>query len=525
MPLLGHRKPSVAVVGSGLAGLTAAYLLSSSGARTGLTFDVHIFEKAAALGMDAQSISVRADGHCERRIDVPMRSFQGGYYKQLIALYRHLGVNFRHANFSYSFSSLTPTVKGISDLRTYFIYNGSSGVKGVGFPTNNPYGLARDFANTLLSTFYFTLATILILFIYLRLLVLASPVFRPEPPVTFHQWVSQTTPTGIFARWTRLDAFWCEFSRAILLPMFSAVCTAPEEDVHAHPMAEFLEYIWVTLGSHHYVVKHGVRDVVSRLARYVPHIHLSCTVVSITTDPSDSSKISIQTSQGTYNGFSHLLIATQANNGIPLLTSYYSSLPKDASEHRQTLEELIQCLKSFQYRKTVVINHTDDTFLPPDQRDRRDLNLVQGTRLDSDEMHLDPLTVPMSYTMATHVLSNSKDAPIYQTTNPIVPPRHDSILSVAVLERAVLTAESKAALRLLSHREEGQWPFTKCSTSLGRLQGAGRLQVATRPGIWVCGSYAHSGIPLLEGCVASARDVVEQGILRCEGVTVHDKPW
>jgi predicted NAD/FAD-binding protein len=61
MPVLGHRKPSVAVVGSGksgfvlqefqptnitgLAGLTAAYLLSSSGARTGLTFDVHIFEK------------------------------------------------------------------------------------------------------------------------------------------------------------------------------------------------------------------------------------------------------------------------------------------------------------------------------------------------------------------------------------------------------------------------------------------------------------------------------------------------
>lgn len=31
----------------GLAGLTAAYLLSSSGARTGLPFDVHMFEKVS----------------------------------------------------------------------------------------------------------------------------------------------------------------------------------------------------------------------------------------------------------------------------------------------------------------------------------------------------------------------------------------------------------------------------------------------------------------------------------------------
>jgi predicted NAD/FAD-binding protein len=393
-----------------------------------------------------------------------------------------------------------------------------------------------------MSLFYFSLGTIAILFIYLRVLLLSSPMFRPDSTTTFHQWVSRTTPKGILSRWLCLDLFWREFAREALLPMFSAVCTATEEDVHAHPVAEFLgsyfnihirsssthapkDYIWVTLGSHHYVVQHGVRDVASRLARSVPHIHLSSTIVSILADPSDSSKLCIHTTEGTYSGFSHLIIATQANNGVPLLTSYYSSLPDDTSEHRQTLEELIQCLKSFQYRKTVVVNHTDESFLPPDQRDRRDLNLVQGIKQESDEKQFDPFTVPMSYTMATHVLSNMEEGPIYQTTNPIVPPRQDSVLSVAILERAVLTAESKAALRLLSQREEGKWPFTTYSTSLGRLQGAGRLQCAAKPGIWICGSYAHSGIPLLEGCVASARNIVEQGILRCEGVAVHDEPW
>jgi hypothetical protein len=269
---------------------------------------------------------------------------------------------------------------------------------------------------------------------------------------------------------------------------------------------------------------------VSRLSRHIPHVHLSSTIISIDVDSSDTSKLSIRTSASTYSGFSHLIIATQANSGLPLLSSYYSSLHEDSSGHRQAVEELMQCLKSFQYRRTVVINHIDDTFMPPDSRDRRDLNLVCEPSQVASEKHGQEgehsLTVPRSYTMATHVLRRSQSGPpIYQTTNPIVPPRQDTILSVAVLERAIMTTESKDALSMLSVQNEGWWPFVAPSSSLGLLQGAGRLRSSSRPGIWVCGSYAHGGIPLLEGCVASARDVVEQGVLRCEGVSVQDAPW
>lgn len=100
-------------------------------------------------------------------------------------------------------------------------------------------------------------------------------------------------------------------------------------------------------------------------------------------------------------------------------------------------------------------------------------------------------------------------------------------MSVAHLERAVLTLDAKRALRGLysSSATEGE-----TTLGLGPLQGAGR-SVGANPGdsvgagIWFVGSYAAGGIPLLEGCVVSARNVVEKGVLASEGVAVVGSPW
>jgi predicted NAD/FAD-binding protein len=60
---------NVAVIGSGLAGLSAAYLLAEGQTDPGnKKIQVHLFEKNKSLGMDASSISVGPD--CEHRIDV-----------------------------------------------------------------------------------------------------------------------------------------------------------------------------------------------------------------------------------------------------------------------------------------------------------------------------------------------------------------------------------------------------------------------------------------------------------------------
>jgi microfibrillar-associated protein 1 len=113
---------------------------------------------------------------------------------------------------------------------------------------------------------------------------------------------------------------------------------------------------------------------------------------------------------------------------------------------------------------------------------------------------------------------------LYQTTNPIIAPKEETILSVARLERAVLTVEAKEALKgLCRERDKRWWQFAEQAGSvLGPLQGGER---GKGPGIWICGSFACGGIPLLEGCVVSARNIVEQGVWKNEGLRVMSPPW
>lgn len=283
------------------------------------------------------------------------------------------------------------------------------------------------------------------------------------------------------------------------------------------------------------MVDSGVREVVARLTANlnIQHIHLSSPIVAIQSDPQDPRFATIQylydgqTQEIT--GFRHVILATQAVRAIPLLTSYLRSLPSNKLDHITAIQDQIQCLKAFQYRPATVVNHTDNSLLPDDDRDIRDLNLITLNQNSSNYKNLlGKFSVSSAHTMTTHILplpkSYPKDKPqVYQTTNPIIDLKKDCLLSVATLERAIVTMESRKALESLSVSETRRWwqcPY-QATTRLGALQGA---RDGDSPGIWICGSYAHSGIPLLEGCVVSAKNVVEQGISKREGVQWVHKP-
>lgn len=289
-----------------------------------------------------------------------------------------------------------------------------------------------------------------------------------------------------------------------------------------------------------------------RITRPLPpsNIHLSTPIVALVHTLDDTTlqgMIDIHCANNVvYTGFSHVILATQANHAANLLDTYLDTLPTSSSvtsksqevlDHHHTLVTAqVQNLRKFMYCKTIVVNHTDSTLLPSSQYDWRDLNLVMAPLAISNHTEpVDPsdlvtknthLCLPPTYAMATHILPSLTG--VYQTTNPIVAPAAHTVLSVARLERAVVCVEGKdARAAFWRERRVRGWRWG-CAGSdggtLGSLQGAGRLQTRETwermPGIWMCGSYAHCGIPLLEGCVVSGRNVVEQGVWASEGVDV-----
>ena len=77
-----RHKPGLAVIGTGIAGLSAAYLLKDK-------YRVTVFEGQARAGMGAHSVDYVSNG-ITRRIDIPLRIFCRGYYENLFAPYQHM---------------------------------------------------------------------------------------------------------------------------------------------------------------------------------------------------------------------------------------------------------------------------------------------------------------------------------------------------------------------------------------------------------------------------------------------------
>ena len=88
----------IAIIGSGIAGLSAAWALKQD-------HDVTLYERHPVLGMDAFSINL-ASGSGTQRIDVPMRVVYEAYYPNLTRLYREAAIELEPLEYSGTFTRL-----------------------------------------------------------------------------------------------------------------------------------------------------------------------------------------------------------------------------------------------------------------------------------------------------------------------------------------------------------------------------------------------------------------------------------
>ncbi|KAI9339576.1 hypothetical protein BDR26DRAFT_861981 [Obelidium mucronatum] len=541
---------TVAVIGSGLAGMSAAHVLAqTAGVR------VVLFERNPGLGMDAGSIPVPCEcvqcaglaspneDHYQGRIDVPMRSFFPGYYPYLTSLYDSLDIPYKQSDNSMSFFTLaSPTdpslmfnspksfptkLETVSELKQKHVNSPKDSYFSFSCyklppPVNNFFGIpdlpslatlikapADYFGNIARS---YRISRDYIRFLQYCVRCLDSGVIQqakegtgPLSNMTFGQCM-QKLGNGFS------DAFW-----SVFLPLFSGACTCTFDDLKAFPAHVILEYAAICLpdGKMSFVTC-GTKEVCDRLASPVQKVVYSTTVVGIqhnkvtnqftlTTVPSSEAHLPSSAQTSTSHTFDYVIFATQANQASRILkqtSSRAGSADANNSVYTDFVSKATKVLDRFPYTKSLVVCHTDSSLMPASRDEWRCLNfgvLEKHTKNHVDDLGLQPsheegynvngLAMCTHYSQMTQTEVPDSVPPLFQTTNPIVLPDSKTVISATWYERAIVRLDTASALK-----------------ELEQVQGGGG-------GVWFVGSFVTDGIPLLESCVTSAVSAAK-GIVR-----------
>jgi predicted NAD/FAD-binding protein len=549
------ERKRIAVIGSGIAGLTNAFLLSHK-------HDVVVYEAAATLGMDQSGITLDerfANGDFEPnnddrhptigdsspssvgkkcvRVDVPLRVFTESYYPHLTGLYQTVGVEYRAEDYSSSFSA-----PGGAQFFTY-----SNLLMGkFSFPYALPW---RQHAS------FWPIARDVIRFLRHSPAHLADGTLASTEITLLHYLQQQN-----YSR---------QFIYRFMLPSFAAIATCSLAAAARYPARVVVHYLATRAWQGVRRAKGGAEDVVHKLVKRCEAVRLGCRVVAVqnirntaNTASAVSASVKVFDCAGGSDVFDAVVFATQANQTLAILRAESPAHAHadaeaeaeaeadevDASASRAPLEAALATVK---YERSRLVVHTDARLMPTQRAAWRSVNFVlpdaladaealaQGeegpakakkadcplagveggvtdngvtaagevtagvTAIDDPRWSACPSETLAGLAsieregMATIWMNKVQhglraDVDIFQTWNPLLTPAEGSVVCQHTFERPVVTAESLEALKTL-------W----------EVQGAA--------GVYVVGSFAIPGVPLLESAACSA--------VRVAALLGADCPW
>ncbi len=298
----------IAVVGSGISGLSSAWLLSQR-------HDVTLFEQADRLG--GHSNTVLVDGpNGQVAVDTGFIVFNRATYPNLVALFDHLGVATREAEMSFS----------VSRHNGGFEYAGTS----LGSLFAQPINAVRPAFWSMLSD--------------LRRFYATAPRDLDKLAIS-----AETLGDYLDRR-----NYGVHFKEDHLLPMAAAIWSASIDTMLDYPAASFIRFFenhgllklsarpaWQTVvdGSRRYVLKLA--------GPLVGRIQTSAKVVDIRRN---AQGVSIRTADGDCAGFDDVVIASHADETLEMLG--------DATDQERRI------LGAFRYTRNRAVLHTDAALMP-----------------------------------------------------------------------------------------------------------------------------------------------------------------
>ncbi|MCG6139573.1 FAD-dependent oxidoreductase [Leptospira mtsangambouensis] len=292
----------IAVVGSGIAGLTAAWAIRKFK-------DVTLFEKHPEIGMAAFGAKQMIDGG-EVEFDIPFRTIKRDYYPTLFQVYEKAGIKTRPVDYSFRVESNGDSVFG---FRSHQIFGIPFGI-----PTINSFvsWKGRRIFSDLLK-FYANAKD---------------------------DWKRESRNISILDFLIKYG-YSNEFIYEFLLPTFALVNTCKTETVGAYPAETIIGY---HSRGYSYTPQEtaslGTRDIVNRLTQNLDNVSLNADIQKIY---KKAGKTIIQFSNQEKT-FDHVILSTQANQGKDLLGAGFE------------LEKEI--LGEFRYESSDVVLHTDQSY-------------------------------------------------------------------------------------------------------------------------------------------------------------------
>ena len=377
-------RPTVAVIGSGVSGLTAAYLLDR-------THEVTLFEADNRLGGHAHTHDVTASDGSQHAVDSGFIVHNDRTYPWLRKLFAELEVEVRPTEMS-----MSVRCEGCG-----LEYAGGRGLRGM---------LAQP--RRLLDPQF------------LRMLLQVKRFHRRASAFLATSDEGDLTTYGQFLE---REGFSEHFVAHYAVPVVSCVWSSGREVALLYParyLFRFLDHhgmLQVTGSPQWYTVAGGSRTYVNRLAARLPHVLRSAAVTDVTRGPDG---VEIRDVNGAVSRFDRVVIATHADQALGLLTD-----PSDQE---------VQTLKAFGYSANETVLHTDSSALPRAGQARASWNYRMATCSSLNEP-----TVVTYWMNRLQGHASPQDYLVTLNARERIDP--DRVLAVMDYEHPVYTQESVAA--------------------------------------------------------------------------------